>query len=264
MKRFTGILAAATIAFAPMSASALEALTDNAMNDVRAQAGVSIGLDDIVIYQTGIADTTYTDTDGTSYVNIVIAAGGGDGHSTYGDVGSAGIMIDYADAIQKLTIIDGITSDTDKGGKYSASTLAATFGPTAAVVPAVGFIAADATTGTIAGTVDPTTGNNFGEIMGAATDNYTTGARPLTIDVGTCQALSTGFQYNGGTGDIAGVIIGLPTIEIQSFHTEDTKTVKLVADDTEAANAGAAFIEITKSGNSRMAILGGRLEIAPH
>ncbi|MCP4118398.1 MAG: hypothetical protein GY737_23985 [Desulfobacteraceae bacterium] len=254
MKRFTGILAAAAIAIAPMSASALEALTDNAMNSVTAQAGVSIGLDDIVIYQTGIADTTYTDTDGTSYIDI-LAANPQDAHQTYGNVARAGIMIDYDDALQKLTIIDGITDADDKGGKYSAAELALTFTD----APAVGFIA----TGDVVGTVDPTTGNNFAEITDAAVDNYTTGARPLTIDVGTCQALTKGYNWNGGVGDIAGVIIGLPTIEIQSYHTTDTKTVKLVG-AVGAANNDRAFIEITKSGHSTMAILGGRLEIAPH
>ena len=255
MKRFTGILAAATIALAPMSASALEALTDNAMNDVRAQAGVSIALDDIVIYQTGIADTTYTDLDGmTSGVT-----------GTVGNVSTAGVKISYDGAIQKLTIIDGITSVDDKGGAYSAATLATTFGATA---PAVGFYSttdiqtalAAAAAGTGLPVVDPTNGNNIN-------DDYRTGASPLTIDVGTCESLTAGFTYNyGGTapGDIAGVIIGLPTIEIQSFHTADTKTISLVSTDTSAVNADKEFIQITKSGSSTMAILGGRLEIAPH
>jgi len=261
MKRFTGILAAATIALAPMSASALEALTDNAMNDVRAQAGVSIALDDIVIYQTGIADTTYTDTDGMS-------KGAPEGQpTTVGAVTSAGVKIAYDGAIQKLTIIDGITSDIDKAGAYSAATLAAAFANTTPTTvddaPAVGFYStADIVAGLGAGTpvVDPTNGNN-------ADNDYRTGASPLTIDVGTCQSLTAGFNYNyGGTApaDIAGVIIGLPTIEIQSFHTDDTKTISLVSTDASAVNADDEFIQITKSGSSTMAILGGRVEIAPH
>ena len=269
MKRFTGILAAAAIAIAPMSASALEALTDNAMNDVTAQAGVSIALDDIVIYQTGIADTTYTDTDGMSSFTAgnLATTPPNSPFTTEGNVASAGIMIDYADAMQKLTIIDGILSDTDKSGKYSATTLAGIFTPaatgTTTAAPQVGFYAA----GEVAAAVDWTNGNN-------ADDDYRTGASPLTIDIGTCQSLTAGFAYNqGGTsslGDIAGVIIGLPTIEIQSFHTTDTKTIKLVdavaADGTTVAagNSDRAFIQITKSGTSTMAILGGRLEIAPH
>jgi len=260
MKRFTGILAAATIALAPMSASALEALTDNAMNDVRAQAGVSIALDDIVIYQTGIADTTYTDTDG---MTSAVTPGG-----TVGNVSTAGVKISYDGAIQKLTIIDGITSDIDKAGAYSAATLAAAFANTTPTTvddaPAVGFYSTAEIAALTPGALDPTNGNN-------ANDDYRTGASPLTIDIGTCQSLTAGFAYNmtgselatGLVPDIAGVIIGLPTIEIKSFHTADTKTISLVADAT-AANAGYAFIEITKTGASTMAILGGRVEIAPH
>ncbi len=303
MKRFTGILAAAAIALAPMSASALEALTDNAMNDVTAQAGVSIALDDIVIYQTSIADTTYTDTDGMTT-----------GNGTEGNVLSAGIKIGYDKAMQKLTIIDGITTS----GIYSISNMQDTFG---ARIGEVGFVDgtssrwvqetafanvdADDVTVNENGTytyssedyaaedvivnsdgsytfaskqvesamewgsyMDPTTGN-----VSNAVAAYATGASPLTIDVGTCESLTAGFTNNLNTTttgveyanmDIAGVIIGLPTIEITSYHSIDTKTVSLVTDDAVAVNAGKAFIQITKSGASKMAILGGRLEIAPH
>lgn len=251
MKRFTGILAAAAIALAPMSASALEALTDNAMNDVTAQAGVSIALDDIVIYQTGIADTTYTDTDGMTT-----------GLGTVGNVTSAGVKISYDAAIQKLTIIDGIT----EAGDYSIANMQAAFGTS---IGLVGFVNGDDES-VVAGTnwsqyMDPTTGN-----VANAVAAYVTGSSPLTIDVGTCESLTAGFENNHGTGstydglDIAGVIIGLPTIEISSYHTTDTKTVSLVAVDTEAANYDKSFIQITKSGSSKMAILGGRIEIAPH
>ena len=63
MKKFTGFIAAAAIALAPMSSSALEALTDNALNDVTGQAGVSIVIDDVIL-ETWVGATTYTDTDG--------------------------------------------------------------------------------------------------------------------------------------------------------------------------------------------------------
>ena len=246
MNKFFGIIAAAAIALAPMSASALEALNDSAMNDVTGQAGVSIALDDIVIYQTGVADTTYIDTDGLMSHALTGAA------SQVGNITQAGIMIDYVDNYQKLTIIDGIIDDTFHGGMYSAATLTGLF----TGAPSVGM----ATGSSIV--KDPLTGNTDN-------DDYRTGASPLTIDVGTCQSLTAGLNFNGGVtaapnADVAGVIIGLPTIEIQTYYTTDIKDVKLAEVTGSAVNGTKEFIRIKKSGNSTMAILGGRIEIAPH
>eukprot|EP00831_Metopus_contortus_P063331 TRINITY_DN5579_c0_g1_i3.p1 TRINITY_DN5579_c0_g1~~TRINITY_DN5579_c0_g1_i3.p1 ORF type:complete len:211 (-),score=33.77 TRINITY_DN5579_c0_g1_i3:43-675(-) len=69
MKKFTGFIAAAAIALAPMSSSALEALTDNALNDVTGQAGVSITVDDVVM-ETWVGTTMYTDLDGSATGSI--------------------------------------------------------------------------------------------------------------------------------------------------------------------------------------------------
>ena len=251
MKRFTGILAAAAIALAPMSASALEALTDNAMNDVTAQAGVSIAIDNVVIYQEAVADTIYRDTDGlTSYA--VDAGTGGLVSSTIG-VSDAGVMIDYDDNIKKLTLIDAIVDDST----YGVAALTTLFGTTD-----VGFAATGCSM-----TSDPT--------IGGTGDDFTTGAKPLTIDIGTCSTLTAGLHHNlglvsGGAPldadnyQIAGVIIGLPTIEITQYHTQDIKNIKIVSTDATAKNADKSFIQIEKTGFSKMAILGGTLEIAPH
>lgn len=89
-------------------------------------------------------------------------------------------------------------------------------------------------------------------------------AKALSIDVGTCDALTKGMSYNRSllgqsAVTVAGVVIGLPTLEIST--TADTYTVGI--ERTGAANSGAKFIQINK-GASTLAILGGTVEIAPH
>ncbi len=227
MKRFTGILAAAAIAIAPMSASALEALTDNAMNDVTAQAGVSIAIDDVVIYQTSIADTTYTDTDS-----------------------GLGIKIDYADTSNKLSVFNAIE------GQDGATVGEALYG--------VEYFNGLGLTGYDADTV--------GIVGGGAETGYQTKAAALSIDVGTCETMTAGKFFNGDLpagATVGGVVIGLPTLEITTYRSNDSKTISMVFDaDSQvtntAANTGLNFVKITKDGYSKMAILGGTIEIAPH
>eukprot|EP00767_Chilomastix_cuspidata_P003455 gnl/Chilomastix_cuspidata/3575.p1 GENE.gnl/Chilomastix_cuspidata/3575~~gnl/Chilomastix_cuspidata/3575.p1 ORF type:complete len:376 (-),score=-12.93 gnl/Chilomastix_cuspidata/3575:7-1134(-) len=375
MKRFIAGLATAAIISMPMAASALEKMDNSQLKSATGQAGVSIAIDDIVIYQKSLADSTYWDTDAMA-----------DGK------GAAGIMIDHAEEMQKLMIIDGILDDQNE---YSVANIASTFG-----VSGVGIIsqadlgalvqdnvndfianngaqavqdylgnaanAADLTTYTTNATtiatntaaidannviitdnqaiVDEGVGGTNGytdtDITAAETaiadaevqnttlttginaaqaenegieataidqayraafptgyntaafdptngntgnDDYRTGISPLTIDVGTCESLTRGWEYNMGNkdradiGSVGGVVIGLPTIEITTYNTTNFKTVKLatgeaLADGTvDSSGDGGymnahhnSFITIEKSGYSQMAILGGRLEIAPH
>ncbi len=92
-------------------------------------------------------------------------------------------------------------------------------------------------------------------------------AMPLTIDVGSCQILSEGLAFNNGAGvgtgstavQVVGVVIGLPTLEINT--SADTYTV--TASQAGAANDGAAFIQVS-TGAKTQHILGGTIEIAPH
>lgn len=253
MKRFIVGLAAAAILSMPMAASALEKMDNSQLKSATGQAGVSIAVDDIVIYQKSLADTTYWDTDGI-----------GDGGS------AAGIMIDHADQLQKLITIDAILDASE----YGVAALQAIFGNT----EDIGIV--DDAAAALAAGLDPTNGNMSG---------LTTGISPLTIDVGTCEALTAGWAYNtanraadlGGLQnlDVGGVVIGLPTVEITTYSTSNFKTIKLLsgvanADGTvttvDAAtgasyfNTDHALITIEKSGDSTMAILGGRVEIAPH
>ena len=285
MKKYFAGIAAAAIVSAPFAANALEALDNTTMKSTTGQAGVSIAIDDVVIYQTGIADVTYTDTDGyTSYVGFDPA--NGVMTDTYGDITSAGIMIDYASNYEKLILIDGIVN----GDNYGTSAMDAVMtnalnGKTFAdyniddLTGKVGIIEAAAIQAEVAaGNHSPVVDASIGDAPG-----FLNGISPLSIDVGTCISLSEGLSYNktgdndytGTTNplgvnvpDVAGVVIGLPTVEITQFHNNNTFDVKIVASATESINNAAfgndTFIQITKSGVSKMAILGGRIEIAPH
>ncbi|MBI9092759.1 MAG: hypothetical protein JEZ12_26380 [Desulfobacterium sp.] len=98
MKKLTGLLIVALLVISPMSASALEALTDSAMNQVTAQAGVSIGADNIVIYKSELSATKYVDSDGI--------AGAVHGHMVYnGDGAEAALTVQNSEII---TLIDGV------------------------------------------------------------------------------------------------------------------------------------------------------------
>jgi hypothetical protein len=231
------LILGASLVLAPFSAFALETMDEENLKSTTGQAGVSIAADDIVIYQKKIADVKYTDTDGLSS-----AAG------TVGNVTSASLVISHASDTQKLFVLNAILDDT----VYGTAAMAAMFQDVVdagGTLPTVGIVAS----GTA---MDPTNG------MVVAKTGFETGIAPLTIDIGTCPILTQGFMYNGGPADIAGVIIGLPTVEISIYRTNDIKTISLEA--SGAANSGKEFIQIETNGSTQLAILGGRLEIAPH
>lgn len=265
MKRFFTALVTAAIISMPMAASSLEIMDNTQLKTATGQAGVSIAVDDIVIYQESMADVTYWDNDGTS-----------SGAGTIGAVTKAGVMIDYADNMKKLTTIDAITD----ASKYGVTALKAIFNNK----DDIGIV--DDVAAALAAGLDPTNGNMAG---------MTTGISPLTIDVGTCQSLTAGWSYNTlgvkgapipnpnydpndpnspqiiadpskPNGDVAGVVIGLPTVEITTYYTNEIRDIKVVvADASQAMNSEHnTLISIEKTGFTKMAILGGRLEIAPH
>lgn len=109
--------------------------------------------------------------------------------------------------------------------------------------------------------------NDYVALMNsAAGEGNTFHARALTIDVtDKLVALSAGYTYNyalaGGTTDldIAGVQIGLPTVEIRKSGSEKTYSV----DAATSYNGTKQYIQVEKT-SSTMAILGGTIEIAPH
>lgn len=269
MKRFFTALVTAAIISMPMAASSLEVMDNSQLKTATGQAGVSIAVDDIVIYQESMADVTYWDNDGVS-----------SGAGTIGDITKAGVMIDYADNIKKLTTIDAITD----ASKYGVTKLRGIFGFEASTN--IGIVDKVDLPVALAAGLDPTNGNMAG---------MTTGISPLTIDVGTCQSLTAGWAYNTldakgspipnpnydpndpnspqiiadpdkPNGDVAGVVIGLPSVEITTYYTNEVRDIKVVvADASQAMNSEHnTLISIEKTGFTKMAILGGRLEIAPH
>ncbi|MDY0362526.1 MAG: hypothetical protein RBR08_13815 [Desulforegulaceae bacterium] len=270
MKRFIVGLAATAILSMPMAASALEKMDNSQLRSATGQAGVSIAVDDIVIYQKSLADTTYWDTDGLAVL------GAGTGSAPAAMVGAAGIMLDHADDMHKLITIDAIL-DADDYGVTALKEIFSTDGTAANT-----FLNEDIGIIDDMSTMQTFTTSGFNATTGA-TGNFTNGISPLTIDVGTCEALTRGWDYNTNgtqtwasphgqlTGAVAGVVIGLPTVEITTYNTTNTMDVKLVLKNSETGGLAQAmnmdhntFIQIEKSGNSTMAILGGRLEIAPH
>jgi hypothetical protein len=198
MKKLTHLIVGAMLVLAPLSASALETLSADSMKAATGQAGVSIAIDDVILYQ-NTGDTTYVDNDGTTG----LAAD------------AAGVEITGAESLLQIQAIIV--------GNEGAS------------------------------------GNDY-RTLAPAWDEV---GKPLTIDVGTCTALTAMHLDGGGAvgSYIAGVAIGLPTIEIYDSLANASKVISLV--QSGAANNGDEFIEIQTTGNT-IAILGGTLEIAPH
>lgn len=205
------IIAAVIALILPNTVFALEQMSDQAMEQITGQAGVSIAVDDVKIYQS-IDGLSYTDTDGT------------DGEAGTVSLDNLTVMV-HANAI---TSLDGVTGLPFSPGRE------------------------------VQGTYGAYNYNNVDTTADGIDDLFL--AHALTIDVGTCSALSAGLSNNVGAAvTVAGVVIGLPTLEIaQSALSFDVT----VASGT-ALNSGASFGTIG-IGQQTVAILDGTLEIAPH
>lgn len=243
--------------------------------------------------------TIYWDVDGVSSYQ-----------GTVGNVVKAGVQISYGDGTanaQKMIVLDGIMN----GDKYGTDNLETEFDiaskSSLTGITQIGVAEITSGTNTATSLIDPTNGDNMNPAAVSVTYDpdgagdepektvsgtaYKTGISPLSIDVGTCKSLTQGLAYNMGTADafastslqVAGVVIGLPTLEITTYHSDDEKVISVVtATTTNVANSGKTvatganttnasdnyvsneLIRIDKKGVSQMAILGGRIEIAPH
>lgn len=302
MKRNFGkkLIIGAALCCLPFSAMALEALDDSALGGVTGQAGVSIAVDDVVIF-THIAGVTYIDTDGYGYNEM-------------NNTGAAGIRIEHVGPGKLMTIRAILTDDTqgDRHGNYGVDNMNAMFntGTSVGILSAadskasvIRGLAAKAFQAHIAAGNDAATFSydvpvglradaatpetlNATQLDGhkmtsfGATGSFVNGISPLTIDIGTAEAISKGLQHNinSATAQVGGVIIGLPTVEIKTYG--DTKAIKLATAEQTALNEnnGATFFNnanvvgtgvknefiTVKTDTKTMAILGGRLEITPH
>lgn len=260
MKRLVIALAAAALILAPMSASALEMMSDSNMNDVTGQAGVSIALDDVVLFQ-DVGKTVYTDKDGyeAQYDGVTTAVG-----ST--NTGQASVFISDQ---QQMTFINAIGANiaagTNQANHYKTNFnyLGGLVGGTEGGLFQANFTGEESYVGTQLDNalLDPTNDAFLGQSL-----------QGLTIDVGTCALLQTAYNYAEGTvqtdgsvapatNRIAGVIIGLPNLEIVSSTTD--KSIGVQTEGDTAANGGMEFIQISEEA-STTAILDGYVEIAPH
>ncbi len=226
MKKLTGLLIVTLLVVSPMSASALEALTDSAMNQVTAQAGVNIGADNIIIYKSELTAKKYVDSDGI--------AGAINGHMVYqGDGSEAALYVQNSDTI---TLIDGVhfaggTPDTNLNIEWGTTINANVY------------------------TYDAD-GNRL-------TETFTAGAtldqlmdhkkKTLSIDIANIVL--------GADRTKTAVVIGLPTIVIQT--NGGTQVVGLENRSGAATAEDGELIKIEKP-QTVVAILDGMVTISAH
>ena len=283
------------------SAFALSAMTDSTMKAATGQAGVSIALDDITLYQS-VGATIYTDTDGylgtdadaagvkitgveslttiraivdggnrdgflkNGYENIMNGTGtftSADGYEinvegtrtgtvvnsdvAIGAIKVAPLTIDVSAKVKALSYGMAFNHRNDAGAAFTGVTT---------MVPAMDFTGDAAT--------------NVGLIMAAnpalsadqATEMYTAAAGVAYVmgQMGAAADLDVASFTVAKAGiSVAGVVIGLPTIEI--VKTGSVKSISMTG--TTSANNDRDFIAI-KTGDSSLAVLGGYIEICPH
>lgn len=228
MKKFAIVLAICMLL--PLNAFALQPMSEDTMGQVTGQAGVSIAVDDVKIYQ-NIESLTYTDTDGVASVL--------DGLT---DAGSGSVEISQLSMMVNVNAITSLTTGTvaHQGvfspGRDVMGTYTAAFNGNNALGDTV-FKAK-------ALTID------VGEM-----DVLSAGLANNAATLGLAVPTTT----------VSGVRIGLPTVEV--FQSELTFTVKVLY--AGSLNGGSipgfdnSFGQI-KIGNMTMAVLDGFVEIAPH
>ena len=286
-KSVLSLIVGAAITIAPMTASALSPMSTDSLKDATGQAGVSIALDNIVLYQS-VGATTYTDTDG--YYDMDAASGKGG----VAEGAAASVVIGNK---EKVTTIYAILDDTDRGGKLARSYSSASllnngdaFGAigidqgdirplnidvasrtqalsSGMMFNASGIAVADQDAAVAASTADLAAAVQADFLASGAGDYDTWAATEVSPGVTNYDASVATFAAGGGNTaaiayagtQVAGVVIGLPTVEICT--TADSYDVGIAA--SGAHNDGAKFIHISK-GKSVMAILGGTVEIAAH
>ncbi len=241
MKKFAIVLAICMLL--PLNAFALQPMSEDTMGQVTGQAGVSIAIDDVIIYQ-NIEYIRYTDVGGTNGIDGAV------------NISNLYMMVN----INAITSLDAaglpVSPNRAVQGEWdnNAATPAALFN----------FYNTDAAVWTDAdadGVVDT------GELAAGQdgiNDRFT--AKALTIDVGTLAVLTAGAVNNTGiaAATMAGVRIGLPTVEVsQSALTFDVTITAAGALNGGAGPLGNSYGRIS-IGNMTMGVLDGVVEIAPH
>jgi len=278
MKKLVLFLA---ILLIPCTAFGLEMMSDNALDNVTGQSGVAIAADDIQIFL-NVEKFAYIDCDGyDSEWNY-----GGTCTST---LGAAFTVSNFQMDTININMIGGrgssaatLTSDLRGVGEGIA-------GQSAGHQTSNGRALAGSSCGQITLFYDYGTNASYGcnlrgngQTLGLENYNNTNpyqtisgfNAKALTIDITSSLPLMTaGWQgdhylVSGSTNTIAGVVIGLPTMEIYIHNM--TMTPALTADlnyittaqSTNVRNNNASFGTIVMNGIT-FTLLNGWVEIAP-
>jgi hypothetical protein len=222
MKRIVILLALTMLL--PLNAFALQPLSQNDMGSIAAQAGVSIAIDDVKLYQ-NIGYLTYTDADGTTNTFAGIT-----------DPGSGSISISN---LYMMVNINAITSLDANGMPVS---------PGRAIQGTWG-----------AGTTPYFNYNNAGGDTVFQAKPLTIDVGTLNVLSAGLANNNTVLGLGLPSTTVAGVQIGLPTMEI----TQTALTFDITTNYTGAVNDGASYGKIS-IGNNTLGILDGVVEIAPH
>jgi len=268
MKKLALILALMLI---PCTAFGLEMLNDNTMDSITGQQGVAIVADDIEIFM-HIDKLAWLDTGGygiTSYYGGVL--------ENYTAGGALAIVNFDMDTLRINAIVSGHTvADTVNGtvvwelGSAGASQIPLQY--------------AYGTANTIADLNASYSGNGFFQTIDFSLENYTNtnllssarggagqnfAAKAITIDV-TSKLPVTSEVFANNTGShvtVGGVLIGLPTMEINIPLMVFTPAFYSLASYAQLGNSicyndGQSYGTIYIEGFT-MAVLNGWLEIAP-
>lgn len=283
------------LTLAPFSAFGLEMMTDDSLKDTTAQAGVVIALDDVSIVQHSKMDTMYIDDDGMS-ANTGVAGDDVAAALYIKDMGTSKRTIKinaiytgssnlHSNATLASMGLDaqGENGELDQWGlvahKYSYGT-------------EDGFIVQQALTIDIgrcpilsAGMQALKTGNGNrvdGLIAMLGANAWTTAG----YDLGTYLHMEQADQADDTLVDVVGINITLPSVEIHQKYEKHCKVigVAVVEADVDPATGDVSYnkvyrtgdaatymnskevdnlISIQKEGESTIAILSGKLEIAP-
>ncbi len=235
MKKITAIVAG--LMLIPFTAFGMQTISEQEMDNVTGQSGVAIAIDDVMVHFS--ASETW-------YQNVALDP---DGAST--DNAAAVGMVESGEELMFVNAIVGMNiADDNYDGLYSSGEQALL-----GAYDDLDLLYSRATTD------------------GAETEGeYDHSPSALTIRVSDDLAIfNEAADYTGeGTGQVAGVQISLPTVEI---HTEGSMAMDLLVSVTELADpspvgntredANTWSYGTLYSGSETMAVLGGTLVIAP-
>ena len=275
MKKLALILA---LMLVPCSAFGLEMLTDNALDDVTGQAGVSIAADDIQLFL-NVERFAWIDCDGYGTSN----AYGGDCDSTVG-----GAI--YLDNFQMDTINinqlgargDALASATGESNQSLDGSTPAMAGSSCGVIDLFYDYGDDSTGACLLNSTLADSGSTLGLNNYTNINPWTTASgfltKSITIDATAALPLhSAGWKINKGglagaggavSQNIGGVIIGLPTMEIyiHSMAITPRFTAQITSNPNAVAQAcyndGESFGTFEMQGIT-FSVLSGWVEIAP-